>query len=144
MTEKRLICVSCPVGCEIAVRIKDGVVVDIAGNRCPRGETYARQEAIEPMRILPTNVKVLRGVSPLVSVKTDRPVPRRAIEAIMRRVRELSVEAPVRIGQVLAEGLAGTDAKLVATRHVERAGAPVPRPAPDGEQARRRATRGRS
>jgi len=144
MTEKRLICVSCPVGCEITVRLEDGTIAGISGNRCPRGETYARQEAVDPMRVLPTNVKVVHGALPLVSVKTDRPVPRRAIEAIMRRVRALSVEAPVGAGQVLVDDLPGTDAQLVATRTVERTGESAPQPAPDGELARRKATRGRS
>jgi len=143
MTEKRLICVSCPIGCEITVRLEQGTITEVSGNRCPRGETYARQEAVDPMRVLPTNVKVLHGALPLVSVKTDRPVPRRAIEAIMRRVRALSVEAPVGAGQVLADDLPGTDAKLVATRTVERAGEADGCGELDADQARRRRCRGR-
>jgi CxxC motif-containing protein len=109
MMEKKLICVSCPVGCEILV-----------GNRCPRGETYARQETIAPMRVLPTSVKVHNGEWPLVSVKTDRPVPKDLITEIMKLVRSLAVEAPIDIGQVIAEDLLDTDANLVATRNVQR------------------------
>lgn len=120
MIEKKLICVSCPVGCMITVEIEDGVVARIAGNQCPRGEAYARQEAIEPMRMLPTSVKVIAGVRPLVSVKTDRPVPKRSIAEIMDFVRTLSVEAPVEIGQVIAERILDTEANLVATRSVTR------------------------
>ena len=121
MTEKKLICVSCPIGCEITAKIEDGVVVSVSGNRCPRGEAYARQEAIDPMRVLPTSVKVIGGKLPLVSVKTDQPVPKRLIEEIMDYIRTLSVAAPVRIGQVLAENLLQTGANLVATREVRRA-----------------------
>lgn len=118
MTEKKLICVSCPIGCEITVKMEDGVVTSISGNRCPRGEAYARQEAIDPMRVLPTSVKVIRGEFPLVSVKTDQPVPKRLIPQIMNYIRTLSVDAPVEIGQVMAEHLLGTSANLVATREV--------------------------
>jgi CxxC motif-containing protein len=118
--EKRLICVSCPVGCEISVKTEGDKVVEITGNRCPRGETYARQETIAPMRVLPTSVKVLNGEWPLVSVKTDHPVPKDLIAKIMERVRTLAVEAPVGIGQVIAENLLGTDANLVATRNIHR------------------------
>jgi len=123
VTEKRLICVSCPLGCEITAEI---------------------EEAVEPMRILPTNVKVLRGALPLVSVKTDRPVPRRAIEGIMRFIRELEVEAPVKIGEVLAGDVAGTGAKLVATRRVDRVGESESESPSGGEPPRRQAYRGRT
>lgn len=120
MMEKKLICVSCPVGCEILVKTEGDKVVEITGNQCPRGETYARQETIAPMRVLPTSVKVRNGEWPLVSVKTDRPVPKHLIAEIMELVRALAVEAPVDIGQVIAEDLLGTDAHLVATRNVHR------------------------
>jgi CxxC motif-containing protein len=118
--EKKLICVSCPVGCEITVKTEGDRVVEITGNRCPRGETYARQETIAPMRVLPTSVKVRNGKWPLVSVKTDRPVSKHLIAEIMELVQALAVEAPVDIGQVIAEDLLGTDANLVATRNVQR------------------------
>ena len=118
MMEKKLTCVSCPIGCGITVRIENNVVTRIAGNQCPRGETYAQQEAIDPMRVLPTSVRVIGGELPLVSVKTDRPVPKRLILQIMNHVRTLSIEAPVKIGQVVAEHLLGMSASLVATREV--------------------------
>ena len=116
--EKKLICVSCPIGCEIAAEIENGVVTRVTGNRCPRGEAYACQEAIDPMRVLPTNVRVTGGELPLVSVKTDRPVPKRLIWQIMDYIRTLSVDAPVKIGQVLAENILGTEANLIATREL--------------------------
>jgi len=116
--EKRLICVSCPIGCEVTVKIEDGKAVGVSGNRCPRGESYARQEAIDPMRILPTSVRVVDGELPLVSAKTDQPVPKRLISPIMDYIRTLSIDAPVEIGQVMTEKLPGTEARLVATREV--------------------------
>jgi len=118
MMEKKLTCVSCPIGCGITVRIEDNVVTRIAGNQCPRGETYAQQEAIDPMRVLSTSVRVIGGEFPLVSVKTGRPVPKRLILQIMNYVRTLSIEAPVKIRQVVAEHLLGMSASLVATREV--------------------------
>lgn len=121
MTEKSLICVSCPVGCEITVCVEGNEVVQVEGSRCLRGDTYARQEAVEPMRVLPTSVKVMNGEYPLVCVKTERPVPKRLIPEIMELIRSLSVEAPVKIGQVLIKNISGTGVDLVATRAVHRA-----------------------
>ena len=118
--EKKLVCVSCPIGCEITVEIVDGLVTRVTGNRCPRGEVYARQEAVDPLRVLPTSVKVIGGDRPLVSVKTDQPVPKRLISQIMDYVRTISLDAPVKIGQVVTDDLSGTEARLVATREVRR------------------------
>ncbi|MGY4707091.1 DUF1667 domain-containing protein [Candidatus Bipolaricaulota sp. J31] len=116
MTEKRMICVSCPVGCELRVVLEGKEVISVTGNRCPRGEEYARAEAVEPMRVLMTLVKVERGRERVVSVKTDRPIPLRLFPVAMERVRELSVRAPVHIGTVIEEDFLSTGADLVATR----------------------------
>jgi Uncharacterized protein with conserved CXXC pairs len=111
-------CVSCPLGCLLRVGLKDGKIERIEGNRCPRGEAYAREEITDPKRVLATSVKVLGGDYPLVSVRTDRPIPKRLIPTIMEIVRGLCVKAPVEIGQVLVANLAGTGANLIATRRV--------------------------
>jgi len=121
MIEKRFTCLSCPIGCALTVRVEDGKAVDISGNQCPRGETYGRQEALEPMRVLPSSVRVAHGARPLLSVKTDRPIPRRLIPEAMRLIREVSVEAPITIGETVLVDILSTGANLVATREIRRA-----------------------
>lgn len=111
-------CVSCPLGCLLHVELKDEKIERIEGNRCPRGEAYAREEITDPKRVLATSVKVLGGDYPLVSVRTDRPIPKRLIPDVMEIIRGLCVKAPVEIGQVLVANLAGTGANLIATRRV--------------------------
>jgi CxxC motif-containing protein len=53
---------------------------------------------------------------PRLPVKTARPVPKGAIMACMRVIRGVSVDAPVAMGAVIVEDLAGTGVQLVATR----------------------------
>jgi len=118
MIEKRILCVSCPVGCELTVRIENSRVVRVEGNRCPRGKRYAEQEAVEPMRVLPTSVRVVGGDRPLVSVKTDRPIPRKLLLEAMDEIRRIATRAPVKIGDVVLADLLGTGANLVATREI--------------------------
>lgn len=60
------------------------------------------------------------GVLPLVSVKTDKPIPKSLIPQLMELVKSLSVAAPVKIGQVLVPNILGTPANLVATKTVGR------------------------
>ncbi|MGC9529241.1 MAG: DUF1667 domain-containing protein [Candidatus Bipolaricaulaceae bacterium] len=115
---KQLTCVACPLGCRLRLELAGGEVEEIRGNRCRRGEAYARQEAVEPLRVLTTSVKVEGGTVPLVSVRTDRPVPLRLIPQAMELARGLSLKAPVQMGRVIVWDLLGTGAKLVATRAV--------------------------
>lgn len=122
MTKRKLVCVSCPVGCEIVVELSGDEVQRLEGNRCKRGETYARQETVEPMRVLASSVKVVCGDRPVASIKTDAPVPKALIPEIMEFVRSMSVEAPVRVGQTLASNVLGSGAKLIATRPVSKDG----------------------
>jgi CxxC motif-containing protein len=113
-----MICLSCPIGCELRVLIENGRVIRVEGNACPRGEVYGHQEAVEAMRTLPSSVRVVGGTRTLVSVRTDRPIPRRLIPAAMRVIRQLSAQAPIGIGDVVLEDLLETGANLVATREI--------------------------
>ncbi|MGB9757544.1 MAG: DUF1667 domain-containing protein [Candidatus Bipolaricaulaceae bacterium] len=115
-------CVSCPLGCLLRVELGEGVI-RIEGHRCPRGEAYAREEVTDPKRVLATSVKVLGGDYPLVSVRTDRPIPKRLIPQAMAVIRKLAVDAPVSIGQEILSDLLGTGARLIATRSVRKASA---------------------
>jgi len=115
---RTLTCISCPVGCTLRAEISEGSLVKIEGNRCPQGEAYAREEVIDPKRVLTTSVKVVGGDYPLVSVRTDRPIPKRLILEAMKQVRSLVVTAPIEIGQVLMADLLNTGANLIATRSV--------------------------
>ncbi len=120
MTEHEIVCVSCPVGCQIKVQIEGGKLTRLEGHRCPRGEAYARQEALEPKRVLATSVKVEGGACPLTSVRTDRPVPKERLTELMKEIKRLTIKAPVEIGQVVAPDLLGTGADLITTRAVAR------------------------
>ena len=120
MEEKEIICVSCPMGCRITVQAQKGDVISIIGNDCPKGIKYAKGEFINPVRILPTTVKVIGGELPLVSVKTEKAIPKRLLLKAMVEIAEIEVKAPVEIGQVIKDDLIGTGVKLVATRNIKR------------------------
>lgn len=115
---REITCICCPVGCTLRVRFSSAGASCIQGNRCSRGEAYAKEELSNPKRILTTSVKVLYGEYPLVSVRTDLPIPKHLIFEAMKIIRTLSVTAPIEIGQVLLENILGTGARLIATRTV--------------------------
>lgn len=120
MEEKEIVCVSCPMGCRITVQAQKGDIISIIGNVCPKGIKYAKEEFINPVRILPTTVKVIGGELPLVSVKTEKAIPKRLLLKAMVEIAEIEVKAPVEIGQVIKDDLIGTGVKLIATRNIKR------------------------
>jgi len=120
MEDNKIICVSCPIGCRMTVLSKDGKITSVTGNTCPKGIKYAEEEFVNPLRILPTTVKVIGGELPLVSVKTEKAISKRLLLKAMVEIAEIEVNAPVKIGQVIKSDLLGTGVSLVATRNVER------------------------
>ena len=121
MKENKIICISCPIGCRMTIQSKNGKITSIIGNTCPKGIKYAREEFINPLRILPTTVKVIGGELPLVSVKTEKAIPKRLLLEAMVEIAEIEVKAPVKIGQIIKDDLMGTGVSLVATRNIKRA-----------------------
>ena len=122
MEQNKIICISCPMGCRMTIKSQDGKITSIIGNACPKGIKYAEEEFINPLRILPTTVKVIGGELPLVSVKTEKAIPKKLLLEAMVEIAEIEVKAPVKIGQVIKDDLMGTGVSLIATRNVKRVG----------------------
>ncbi len=57
---------------------------------------------------------------PLVSVKTEKAIPKRLLLKAMVEIAEIEVKAPVKIGQVIKDDLMRTGVSLVATRNIKR------------------------
>ena len=117
--EKGLICIGCPLGCEISVELLDNEIVKISGNTCPRGERYAREEITAPTRIVTTTVRVKNGHLPVVSVKTKSDIPKQKIMECIRALQGVSIEAPVKINQIVMTDVVGTGVDIIATKNVK-------------------------
>ena len=115
-----LTCICCPMGCNLRVELDGESILSVAGNGCKRGEEYARQECIAPVRVITASVPVKDGKLARVSVKTAAPVPKDRIFDVMDAIRTITAESPLRIGDVLCENIADTHVNLVATRSAER------------------------
>ncbi|MBA7497604.1 hypothetical protein ES704_00332 [subsurface metagenome] len=126
MEQNKIICVSCPIGCRMIIQSKYGKITSVIGNACPKGIKYAEEEFINPLRILLTTVKVIGGELPLVSVKTEKAIPKRLLLKAMVKIAEIEVKAPVKIGQVIKDDLLGTGVSLVATRNVKKVNSNLP------------------
>ena len=113
--ERKLTCIVCPLGCEITVQLNGREVTAVTGNTCPRGKEYAQNECTNPQRTVTSTVRCDDGG--LVSVKTDRPIPKEKMAECMARMNETVAKLPVAIGDVLLENVFGSN--IVATQNRE-------------------------
>lgn len=119
MEQVDLICIGCPLGCPVRVTMEGGEVTEVTGNTCKRGEVYARKEVTNPTRIVTSTVRVRGGRLPMASVKTASDIPKGRIFDCVRALKAVELTAPVRIGQVVLQDVAGTGVDVVATKTVE-------------------------
>ena len=82
----------------------------------PGGEAYGKRELTHPTRVITSTVRCTGGAYPRCPVKTSGPVPKERIFDVAAALDGITVEAPVRLGQVVVKDVCGTGADFVSTR----------------------------
>ncbi|MHB1314666.1 MAG: DUF1667 domain-containing protein [Christensenellales bacterium] len=117
---RKIICTSCPNGCEMAVAVENGAVTNVKGNTCLRGEEYARNEIENPKRMLTTTMKVVNGTHPLLPVRTRSPIPKVMLFDCMALMNATVVEAPIESGETILANILQTGIDVIATKSISR------------------------
>ena len=113
MITKELTCIECPVGCHIEVDLEyDNKVAAVRGNSCLRGKAYAESEVVCPVRTITSTVRAQDGT--MVWVKTDKPVKKSEIFAVMAKINSLVIPDGIKEKQVVAANIT-EDINLIAT-----------------------------
>ncbi len=120
METVNLICINCPMGCPLEVKMENGEVVSVTGNTCPRGADYARKEVTNPTRIVTSSVRVRGAKSGAVTVscKTAHDIPKGKIFDVVKDIKNVEACAPIHIGDVLKADVAGTGVDMIATKEI--------------------------
>lgn len=113
METKEIICVVCPSSCRVSVTGNGKTVSSVDGFACKRGDEYARSEYLAPVRILTSIARADGYVSPVIAVRSDRPVPKGLQFACVDEIRKISVTAPFEMGRVVIENILGSGANIV-------------------------------
>ncbi|AGF54587.1 MULTISPECIES: DUF1667 domain-containing protein [Clostridium] len=113
--ERELICISCPKGCHLKV---DEEKLTVSGNSCPKGAEYGINEVTNPVRIVTSTVKVSGGEVPVVPVKTEKAIPKGLIMKCMEEINNITIKAPVMIGDIVVNNILETGVNVVATKNV--------------------------
>ena len=117
MEKRMLTCIGCPLGCALTA-VPNAEGFEITGYTCKRGLEYAKKELTRPERTVTSTVRVSGGKANVVSVRTATDIPKDAIFTVMEAINALIVPAPVKIGDVLCDNIAGTGVALTATKAV--------------------------
>ncbi len=117
--ETHITCINCPSGCDLTVTLDaENRIVQVEGNQCKRGVTYAQTEIANPTRTVTTTVRLQNAAIAQAPVKTSVPIPKEKIMDCMRALKFTEITAPVTAGDVVLRGVCGTQANIVVTRSI--------------------------
>lgn len=109
-----LICITCPKGCHLTVDEDHDYAV--TGNACARGAEYGRNELQNPVRVVTSTVRITGAATPRVPVKTQGAIPKGKMFEIMRALDAVTLQAPVKTGEVVIANVCGTGVDITATK----------------------------
>ena len=117
---RNLTCIVCPIGCSLDVEedANSKENLSISGNRCRRGEVYAREEIRAPKRVVTATCRIEgeAGAVRRVPVKTASPCPREKIPALLDDIYKAKITLPVKAGDVVIANWNSGEIDVVATR----------------------------
>ena len=105
--------------CRLEAKIEDSQVVDVTGQSCKKGTTYAVKECTNPTRILTTTVEVENDFPEVASVKTEKDIPKGKLFECIKELKKVKLAAPVHIGDVVIADIAGTGVKIIVTTNCD-------------------------
>ena len=113
--QKEMTCIVCPIGCQLKITERDGQYI-VTGNKCPRGKEYAITEVTAPKRTVTSTVKITGAIYPVIPVKTAGEVPKEKIFDVMQALASVTLQAPIKCGDIVICNVAGTDVDVITTR----------------------------
>ena len=115
-SEQMIICVGCPLGCEVKLTLNDrDEVAEVEGNQCKEGREYALKEFKNPVRTLTATVLTKGSSQPLLPVRTTKPILKTLMAESMIIIAKARAKPPIKMGDVIAPNLLDTGIDLVAT-----------------------------
>ena len=124
MSEKKITCVTCPLGCKLKINIENNKIISISGNQCKKGIKFAEVEIRDPRRILATTIKLKaqggqEAVFNRLPVRSVAPAPKDKILEIIKEVRKIKVSPPIKMGDIIAKNIIGSGVDIIASMSVE-------------------------
>jgi CxxC motif-containing protein len=116
---KEMTCIVCPNSCHLLIDIQDGKVSKVSGNKCIRGEEFAKQEIENPQRIFTGTIKAENLALKMIPVRTDHSIPKAQIPLAIQTAKKMIQRRPVKVGEIIVANFLGLAVNLIATRSVD-------------------------
>lgn len=114
--EEMIICVGCPLGCEVKLTLNDkNEVTVVEDNKCKEGKKYTVEEFTNPVRTLTATVLAQGSPQPLLPVRTSKPILKTLLAQSMSIIAKTRVNPPIKIGDVIVPNLLDTGVDVVAS-----------------------------
>lgn len=113
--KRELTCIICPMGCSLEVEFEEKDIKSVSGNTCKRGEQYAISECTNPQRTVTSTVRCKNGE--ILSVKTDRTIPKEKIFECMKIINNVTPDLPISVGDVIIKDIFGCN--VIATQNIK-------------------------
>lgn len=123
--EKEIICISCPIGCRLKAEFNenktdlDSSDIKITGNKCQRGIVYGTEEILAPKRIVTATCKINSKYQNRVPVKTNKPIEKKYIDNLLKKLYSIELKAPVKEGDIVIENFEGSGVNVLITMDLE-------------------------
>lgn len=117
---KELICITCPIGCQLSVEMKDGRVIKVSGHTCLRGERYAKEECTHPKRMLTSTVVIEKARIARLPVVSSAPLPKESLMEVMEAINQVVVKAPIHINDLIIRNVCGLGVDILASRSLSK------------------------
>lgn len=117
---KEFVCVNCPKGCRVSVTLEGKEVLEVKGYSCPKGKKYGEEEAICPMRVITSTVKINHGTLRVLPVMSSDAIPLEKMDEAMEEIRKIQVEAPIQMNDIIQENFLGCGVNLIASRSMNK------------------------
>ncbi len=114
---REIICISCPQGCRLKAEAQGDSWI-ITGNRCPRGEVYAKQELTDPKRIVTAVMPCANIDHPFVAVRTDLPCPKSEIPTLLNRLYRTKLPADIKNGDIVLKKIDNLEISVIVTENI--------------------------
>ncbi len=121
---REMICINCPIGCNLKVYGDNEENIRVEGNKCPRGLQYGTDEVLNPKRMVTSSVPLCvdenTEIYQMISVKTSEAVPKELIFSVLKEIKSIDLKSKgikkIEVGDILLENVCNTGVDIVATQ----------------------------
>lgn len=116
---KELVCIVCPNGCNLKIEEIDGQIA-VTGAKCKKGEKFAMDEMVAPMRTVCTTMKTKFTTLPVVPVRTSKEIPKELIFELMKVVNGQTVDKKLKRGEIAIKNVLNSGVDVIVTSDMTR------------------------